>query len=168
MVMAKRIVYIDIAKALCIILVVIGHYCPDGCPDWWIAVHDFIYTFHMPLFMFLSGLVACSGVVVPYWGIVKLGKKLKGLLIPMLVFGMSFTMTYAKDFYSGLIGFIESPVKNGYWYLMTLAVFYVSLSLYRLNVKQKWYVDVALAISLWGGTPYYGNIQHRRKITSVC
>ena len=60
-------------------------------------------------------------------------------------------MTYAKDFYSGLIGFIESPVKNDYWYLMTLAVFYVSLSLYRLNVKQKWYVDVALAISLWGG-----------------
>lgn len=34
---------------------------------------------------------------------------------------------------------------------MTLAVFYVSLSLYRLNVKQKWYVDIALAVALWGG-----------------
>ena len=60
-------------------------------------------------------------------------------------------MTFSKDFLTGLIGFLESPNKNGYWYLMTLAVFYVSLSLYRLNVKQKWYVDAALAISLWGG-----------------
>ena len=59
-------------------------------------------------------------------------------------------MTFSKDFLTGLIGFLESPNKNGYWYLMTLAVFYVSLSLYRLNIKQKWYVDVALAISLWG------------------
>ena len=33
---------------------------------------------------------------------------------------------------------------------MALAVFYVFLSLYRLNIKQKWYVDVVLAIVLWG------------------
>ena len=64
---------------------------------------------------------------------------------------MCFTMTFAKDIVSGLIGFCESPNKNGYWYLMTLAVFYVSLSIYRLNFKQKWYIDVALAIAIWGG-----------------
>ena len=122
----------------------------------------------MPLFMFLSGLVACSGVVAPYWGFGKLGKKLKGLLLPLVVFGMCFTMTFSKDFLTGLMGFLASPNKNGYWYLMTLAVFYVSLLLYRLNIKQKWYVDVALAISLWGGTSYYGNIRLRQKITSVC
>lgn len=110
-----------------------------------------ISSFHMLLFMFLSGLVACSGVVAPYWGIGKLSKKLKGLLLPLIVFGMCFTTTISKDFLTSLIGFLESPNKNGYWYLMTLAVFYVSLSLYRLNVKQKWYIDVVLAIAIWGG-----------------
>lgn len=110
-----------------------------------------ISSFHMLLFMFLSGLVACSGVVAPYWGIGKLSKKLKGLLLPLIVFGMCFTTTISKDFLTSLIGFLESPNKNGYWYLMTLVVFYVSLSLYRLNVKQKWYIDVVLAIAIWGG-----------------
>ncbi|MGN0006516.1 MAG: acyltransferase family protein [Alistipes sp.] len=52
-----RMVYIDIAKALCIVLVVVGHYTPAGCPVWWQTIHDIIYTFHMPLFMFASGFV---------------------------------------------------------------------------------------------------------------
>ena len=85
MVMAKRIVYLDIAKALCIILVVIGHYCPDGCPDWWIAVHDFIYTFHMPLFMFASGFVyiATKRDEEKYGNFIM--KKVKRLMIPYFV-----------------------------------------------------------------------------------
>lgn len=83
--MAKRIVYIDIAKALCIILVVIGHYCPDGCPDWWMAVHDFIYTFHMPLFMFASGFVyiATKREEEKYGNFIM--KKVKRLMIPYFV-----------------------------------------------------------------------------------
>ena len=149
--MKQRVDYIDRMKGLAIFLVVIRHVYGMSFIQYEDIVNRWNASFHMSLFMFLSGLVACSGVVAPYWGIKKLYKKLKGLFIPMLVFGMSFTMTFAKDFHSGLIGFIESPVKNGYWYFMTLAVFYVSLSLYRLNIKQKWYVDAALAISLWGG-----------------
>lgn len=167
--MKQRIDYIDRMKGMAIFLVVMGHVYGMVFNQSEDVTYKWISSFHMPLFMFLSGLVACSGVVAPYWGVKKLGKKLKGLLLPLVVFGMCFSMTFSKDFLTGLIGFFESPNKNGYWYLMTLAVFYVSLSLYRLNVKQKWYVDVALAISLWGGgTSYYGNIQHRRKTTSVC
>lgn len=105
---------------------------------------------HAFVLMFLSGLLACSGVVAPYWDVRKLGKKLKGLLLPLVVFGMCFTMTFSKDFLTGLIGFLESPNKKGYWYLMTMAVFYVTLSIYRLNLKQKCFIDVALAIAIWG------------------
>ena len=166
--MKQRIDYIDRMKGMAIFLVVIGHVYGMVFDQSANITYKWISSFHMPLFMFLSGLVACSGVVAPYWGFGKLGKKLKGLLLPLVVFGMCFTMTFSKDFVTGLIGFLESPNKNGYWYLMTLAVFYVSLLLYRLNIKQKWYVDAALAIILWGGTSYYGNIRHRRKIISVC
>ena len=132
------------------------------------VVYRVIGNFRMSLFIYLSGLVACSGVVAPYWDVRKLGKKLKGLLLPLVVFGMCFTMTFSKDFLTGLIGFLESPNKNGYWYLMTLAVFYVTLSIYRLNLKQKWFIDVALAIAIWGACISYGNIRLRQKITSVC
>lgn len=41
--------YITIAKAIGIILMVVGH---SGCPD---VVYRFIYLFHMPLFFFCSG-----------------------------------------------------------------------------------------------------------------
>lgn len=149
--MEKRIDYIDRMKGLAIYLVVMGHVYGMAFSQSNDLFYKYISSFHMPLFMFLSGLVACSGVKPPYWSLSRLAKKLRGLLVPLLVFGMCFTMTFTKNIVSGLIGFLESPNKNGYWYLMTLAVFYVSLSLYRLNVKQKWYIDVALAIAIWGG-----------------
>lgn len=149
--MKQRIDYIDRMKGLAIFLVVMGHVYGMAFAQSDDVAYRVISSFHMPLFMFLSGLVACSGVVAPYWGTGKLSKKLKGLLLPLIVFGMCFTTTISKDFLTSLIGFLESPNKNGYWYLMTLAVFYVSLSLYRLNVKQKWYIDVALAIAILGG-----------------
>ena len=149
--MKQRIDYIDRMKGFAIFLVVMGHVIgfalgqADDLAGRWIS------SFHMPLFMFLSGLVACSGVVPPYWSVGKLVKKLRALLLPLFVFGLCYTFTFSKDVVSGVVGFVESPSKNGYWYLMTLAVFYVSLCLYRLNVKNKWYVDVAMAIGIWGG-----------------
>ena len=53
----NRIVWIDIAKAICIILVVIGHYFPETHPLWYGEMRNVIYTFHMPLFMFASGYI---------------------------------------------------------------------------------------------------------------
>lgn len=131
--MKQRIDYIDRMKGMAIFFVVMGHVYGMVFDQSENITYQWISSFHMPLFMFLSGLVACSGVVCPYWGVRKLGKKLKGLLLPLVVFGMCFTMTFSKDFLTGLIGFLESPNKNGYWYLMTLAVFYVSLSVLCLH-----------------------------------
>lgn len=53
----NHITYIDIAKAVCIILVVVGHFNPVTAPGWWADVFRVIYSFHMPVFMFLSGLL---------------------------------------------------------------------------------------------------------------
>lgn len=53
----QRLVSIDIAKAICIILVVIGHYHPGNAPEWYIFINRFIYSFHMPVFMFASGYI---------------------------------------------------------------------------------------------------------------
>lgn len=46
---SSRNISLDIAKAICISLMVIGH---SGCPDY---LNRFIYMFHMPCFFFISG-----------------------------------------------------------------------------------------------------------------
>lgn len=53
----KEIVWVDWAKVIGIWLVVLGHSIQFTCMDREIGrfLYDFIYTFHMPLFFFLSG-----------------------------------------------------------------------------------------------------------------
>lgn len=149
--MIQRIDYIDRMKGLAIFLVVLGHVYYYAFERSNSMLSAFVGSFHMPLFMFLSGLVACSGVTPPYWSLSKIIRKTRALLLPMLVFGLLFSDVFTLDFSQRIMGFLESPSKYGYWYLMTLTVFYLSLSLFRFNVKQKWYLDVALAIFIWGG-----------------
>lgn len=149
--MIQRIDYIDRMKGLAIFLVVLGHVYYYAFERSNSILSAFVGSFHMPLFMFLSGLVACSGVIPPYWSLSKIIRKTRALLLPMLVFGLLFSNVFSSDFFQRIIGFLESPSKYGYWYLMTLTIFYLSLSLYRFNVKQKWYFDVVLAMFVWGG-----------------
>ena len=49
--MKERLDYIDRAKGMLIILVVIGHIWQSG------VVFDLIYTFHMPAFFVISGIL---------------------------------------------------------------------------------------------------------------
>lgn len=46
----ERIIWIDIAKAIAIICMIIGHLVPLGSP-----IRNLIYSFHMPLFFILTG-----------------------------------------------------------------------------------------------------------------
>lgn len=80
----NRLVHFDIAKAICIIMVVIGHYVPDNMPDWYVVVHDWIYTFHMPLFMFASGYLYLILKKEENYS-TFLFKKVKRLMIPYFV-----------------------------------------------------------------------------------
>lgn len=60
--MKQRFSYIDRTKGLAILLVVLGHLIARDKPpgesiEWYLTVKEGIYTFHMPLFMAVSGLV---------------------------------------------------------------------------------------------------------------
>ena len=79
----NRIILLDIAKAICIILVVVGHYIPDNSPTWYVILHDVIYTFHMPLFMFAGGYVYIATKKEIAYGDFLL-RKVKRLMIPYL------------------------------------------------------------------------------------
>jgi fucose 4-O-acetylase-like acetyltransferase len=77
----KRFLSVDISRAICILLVVTGHYEPADSPLWYATVNDVIYGFHMPLFMFVSGYVYWAA-----WRPVKytdfIRKKFNRLMIP--------------------------------------------------------------------------------------
>ena len=54
--LSKRIEYVDYIKAFAIFMVIVGHSIESlsTCNELNV-VHSFIYSFHMPLFMMLSG-----------------------------------------------------------------------------------------------------------------
>jgi len=103
--MQQRLLNFDIAKALCIILVVIGHYV-DNAPDWWMGMRDIIYSFHMPLFMFASGYIYIAFKKEEGYG-KFLWKKVKRLMVPY--FTVSAIVITIKLLTQGN-AYVENPV----------------------------------------------------------
>lgn len=85
-----------------------------------------------------------------YWTARKMGRKILRLLLPMLVFGLGFTLILNQGQLLKSLDFVWAPAKNGYWYLMSLSVFYVSLLLFRINKKGLMLLDICIAIFTWG------------------
>lgn len=80
----KRIEWVDTAKGISIILVIIGH------ANFQEPIRAIIYSFHMPLFFFLSGLFInkesnFSSFVV---------KRIKGLIIPYIFYNIVLILFY--------------------------------------------------------------------------
>ena len=74
----KRIEYVDVAKGIAILLVVVGHTFSAYDPGSFL--NKFIYSFHMPLFFILSGFF-----YKPQEFKKALGKKVRSLLFPYLI-----------------------------------------------------------------------------------
>jgi len=126
----NRYVHIDFLKSLAIILVILGHVlqglvreCDSN------ILFKFIYSFHMPLFMFLSGYLSGYDFSNGF-----LRKKFAILLIPFFVwllisgvFNFGLQMIHG-EFY-GFLRFlghaIVSPDAGGLWFLWVLFFCYV-------------------------------------------
>lgn len=97
---SKRIKYIDVLKAFTIFLVLWGHsifhFSSYRSNNW---VYDFIYSFHMPLFMMLSGYFAYSSLKLKPVDFIK--KKFIQLLLPCLTWGLLIWITYRSGIYKG-------------------------------------------------------------------
>lgn len=145
----NRLLYIDNIKAFTITLVVIGHVCSSIWGDKTgasLPLYTAIYSFHMPLFMFLSGFCTyISRKKESIWGAYK--KKSKQLLWPYILWGVITCFIYRI-----------SPVDNvllelhgGYWFLLCLfeifVVYYIlKLLLYQINPHDKLWIDGAFWI----------------------
>ena len=74
----ERVEYIDIARGIGILLVALAHADVSLFSPY---LHQLIYSFHMPLFFFLSGYFFNPGI--PFWALLK--KRFNTILKPYLV-----------------------------------------------------------------------------------
>lgn len=124
----RRIAWIDTARGIGLLAVFIGHLRIPYASEW-------VYTFHMPLFFFLSGLL--------YPGCEKYGflqfawKRFKSLVIPYFTLGAVIALFYccvyawhhepADTYLKMLHAFL---VQKHYWSIWFLAALYLSQLLY--------------------------------------
>lgn len=146
----NRIEWIDIAKGLGIVLVVIGHVVTTD------MVHDTIFLFHMPLFFLLSGMVFKTNEA---W-LPCMKKKFLHLMVPYLFFMVMFVpLRMATDaaisgtwpsFRLGMLGmsYFDKPL----WFVFALfGVIAIMRTLFTM-VKYKWLI--ALITTVLGGVGY--------------
>lgn len=136
--------FIDRLKGFTILLVVMGHVGLFSMHPFDTSIFRFISSFHMPLFMFLSG-----WVISPPRTKINITKKIIKYLIPFVFFGTLFSL-YMTDSFTihNLINssnFLLGESKNGYWYFLSLAIFYSSLFLFQLNKQNKWWYDILIS-----------------------
>src|SRR5690625_7801367 len=100
----KRLAYFDNAKLLLIFLVVFGHLIQPFTGDSKSVqtLYTWIYTFHMPAFIFLAGFFAKGSGNIQY--IIKLAKR---LIIPYLIFQVMYTGYY---FYIGKCNWLTDHI----------------------------------------------------------
>ncbi len=89
----RRLEDLDRAKGLAILLVVFGHLVARGDPagvEWYEPLRRAVYAFHMPFFLYLSGVVAAySGAAFApprRWGALAAGRA-RRLLVPFFAIG---------------------------------------------------------------------------------
>ena len=78
--MTRRLNYIDIAKGLGMLAIIWGHIC---CKGW---SNCLVYSFHIPLFFFISGMMFNREKYPTFIGFLK--KRAKRLLIPYAIYSV--------------------------------------------------------------------------------
>ena len=152
----QRLVAFDIAKAICIVLVVIGHYIPDNSPSWYIEMRNVIYSFHMPLFMFASGYIYnATRREEPYSKFIM--KKIRRLMIPYVI--VSFIVISLKLLSQGN-AYVESPVtwmsylevfwspSAGYflWFIWALWWMFVFVPLFKTKRSRLYFLVLSIIL----------------------
>lgn len=101
--MKKRLNLIDIMQGLAMFLVVAGHQSVSFAANWYAPLHACIYSFHMGLFVFISGLLIRytyrPGTPREEYSNVK--RKLKKFGLPYLIIGILATLL-AHPWHNGL------------------------------------------------------------------
>lgn len=151
--MKGRIEYLDIAKAICIVLVVLGHLNPVPEPKEWAAFVKVIYSFHMPVFLFICGFLAGQSYNRQRNYTSFIAKKFKQLMLPY--FGASVLIIGSK-----LLAQMLVPVKNPVSPVDFLTIFYKPSAAVHL-----WFIWVLMILFLLA--PLYSDKRGRTALLAI-
>lgn len=158
----KRVVELDIMKFWGILFVVLGHvtnmYFPGGLvhmvehPKGLMLISSFLYSFHMPLFVFVSGAVYSYQyeILGKRYGLKRMiSTKTKRLLIPYLFFGfvVMLPIMVGCGFRESLVGYAYNGIflskdSRHLWFVLMLfevfVVFWVMRKMVEIIKLPKW------------------------------
>ena len=155
-----RIHWIDIARGIGVIFIIYAHM---------LGSHDYrylFYSFHIPLFFFLSGVVYSHKKYVNFFTFLK--RSAKGLLIPYFIFaficfclwviGLKTDNLFSPEIIKQFLSIFYANSNNGLmifnnilWFLPTLFVTRILFAfIARLSVKTKVLVFVLILFSVFG------------------
>lgn len=139
----NRVEYVDRLKGFAMLSVVIGHLCAWDFGGNTMFT-ELVSTYHMPLFMLLSGLVISAP---PSWR--KCLRKIIQFMMPAVVVGLVYS------YYKGISvhDFFFNCMKFGFWYLFVLAFFYILLlpfnSISTCEGKKGAFYHLSLALAIY-------------------
>ena len=139
--------YVDFLKAIAIFIVILGHVnCAND------SVKELIYSFHMPLFFFSTGLLLKDSYdVVLSKGYIR--KKIERLIVPYLVWGLIFS-DYSRDnllkiIYGSYKAIKDTNTLSSIWYIPCLILAELMCCyLIKLSFNKKWLL-VLYMCALW-------------------
>lgn len=155
----NRSVFIDISKAICIVLVVIGHFHPPFSPEWYVALVNVIYTFHMPLFMFASGYLYTMTYKDQAYNLFLL-KKVRRLVIPYFICSLIIIATKIlfQDYsyvqhpitYFAFLEILYKP-KAGYflWFVWSLWWIFMLIPFFKSKLQRLLLLILALIVHFY-------------------
>jgi fucose 4-O-acetylase-like acetyltransferase len=104
---ATRLAWIDVAKGITILLVVVGHTAPFGS-----TMRNYVFSFHMPLFFILSGYTAKSAKSAKEY-VQHIIKNFCKLILPCVCVEMGRDLLYAFPSLLTENGVFWSILKRG-------------------------------------------------------
>ena len=163
--MGKKIVWLSVLQGFSMLLVVIGHVSltnQPGDPSTPIAsgIERTIYTFHMPLFIFISGWLfyhTCIGRKRPYKDM--LVAKVKRLAVPFLAFTLVTTLLKVafpqlmhravdmEEIINTFVLFRSNPLSE-MWFLVVLFELMLLYPVYAVITRNKMFAAIALVITV--------------------
>lgn len=140
----KRSKEIDAIRGIAIILVVIGHVIQYQNPASYenTLLFRIIYSFHMPLFFFVSGIVASYGHNVEL-NLKLLLKRTRALMYPWIVWTIFiFVLFYIRN----SVAFAFTKAIGFYWFLPVLYICYCTSFLFCSAHKEGLRLDVTVLL----------------------
>ncbi|MEW9547055.1 acyltransferase family protein [Nonomuraea sp. NPDC050783] len=139
----RRDPFLDNVKFVLIALVVVGHsLVPTLDADSSRALYIFIYTFHMPLFVLISGYLSRN-----FWNSnAKTNKLVDTFLVPYVIVEVGYAALRTVLGHKWSLTIIDPAWLN--WYLLALLFWRLSTPVWK---RMKYPVPVAIAIYLFAG-----------------